>query len=197
MPDYSILDYYVNGTTIVSNELKGVTGANTIEVIIHRLLSQRILIYVHISAIPVIYYKSYRLDMEEDEMQWSIIGKENWKTLPLVSGFETYPSDGYDQTPRCRKENGRVYLSGALRSNTILVSTTGAHHIATLPEGYRPKYNKIFNTYLTIGVPNSTIDTSCRLDILLDGRIRIGKANNSNTGTIFFLSLDSINFEID
>lgn len=199
MPDYSILTYYINESTVPSNELKTLTGgAQTMQVVIHRLVPQRIIISVHLSGLPIIYYKSDRLDKEENTINWSIIGEENWKDLPLASGFTTYTADGYNQTPRYRKENGRVYLSGALQ-NLSAIAPINAQSLsfATLPIGFRPTKNKIMRTYLTVGTNNGTVNTSCRLDIIVNGVMRIHNNMNNIQGNVFFLSLDNISFEID
>lgn len=191
MPDYSILDYYVNGTTIISNELKELTGTNTIEVIIHRLLSQMVLIYVHISAIPIIYYKSYRLDMEEYEMQWSIIGKETWITLPLLNNWKNYSNTTeYFNSIQYRKENNRIYLRGIVQGGET------NSPIVQLPPIYRPQKRKIFTSIFRPTVTGAHIIAQIEVDI--NGSVYIrNNESDKNYSNIAWVCLDSINFEIE
>ena len=191
MPDYSILTYGLDANIVSSNEVNNLIGEEMSTVRIVKMSQMRAQIFIYSTTEPIIYYRPYRSDA--DNIQWTIIGRRNWKGLQLNSLWKTYNKDGYTQFPRCRLEsNNRVYLSGVLQYDLTKQILQGqVLTITNLPIGYRPRTNKIFITHITI---SSKVWAQSRIDVLTNGNINFYMPQ---TGTIYYLSLDQINFETD
>lgn len=113
---------------------------------------------------------------------------EAWKNATLANGWANF-GGGYGKL-QYRKENKRVYLRGLIR-HTSYASTKRI--IMTLPTGYRPSFNLIFNQRTGI-----TTYKSARLDITSSGEVMFENVDNGYTGTnVSWLSLSGINFAID
>lgn len=98
-----------------------------------------------------------------------------WATPSLQSGWANYggarPDAGYTKT-----SSGMIMLKGLIKGGNATSSTV----IFTLPVGYRPAYNMIFQ--------NSTNNAAGRVDVWADGTVRF------QIGSNVWFGLDNINF---
>lgn len=200
MPNYSSLflstdgfmsdDYKDEGRTIRNDEIMSVTGwgYETLEIIKLHNARTHINLYNHQGAMA--FYGTYHTNTG---FKWTTVGKESWHNITLQDSFTLYTDSLYNKAPRYRIENDRVYLSGSLKRTTSH-SAGQWLTIGILPVQYRPKYNMIFYSYITYnGVSINNVNT-VRLDITQEGKVFIIP---SVSGTIGYLSLAGISFELD
>lgn len=203
IPSLSIVRYVTtetnlaNSSVLCTNEVYNITGTqyNLIEIIKHDGSSEIIKIYNRDNGNGKIgYYTAQARSNDNYISNFSFVGRSNWINLTPQNGWEHYSTTNinHPKLSYCR-ENNTVRLRGVVKYP--LNTTSNATIIATLPEGMRPNYTKMFACVLREGTAN---DTFCRVDVNSDGTIKFEpiSGDNAKYTTISWVSLDNISYPL-
>lgn len=100
------------------------------------------------------------------------------------NSWENYSTPAFHATS-FRREGYRVYLRGLIKSGTSGSGATGT--VFTLPVGWRPNSQEIFNQWSNTG--------AARVDVATDGIVKV--VSYATGGTNGFVSLSGISFDWD
>lgn len=113
--------------------------------------------------------------------------------LSYLAGWDDYNTDTSSwQHAKAVRDGDTVTLAGTIRNTTTFTPTNGQELMATIPEGYRPKYNRNGN------IMRSSGRTMYTCDIYTDGRLTNstmvdpgvnGYAGEQAPGKIFHISV--------
>ncbi len=102
-------------------------------------------------------------------------GGGNWQPLPLQAEWKDYDAN-WEAAAYMRDALGFVHLRGLVAGPGVGTWPTGElkGHIATLPDGFRPRRPVLF--------PADFTNAHGRIDVMGDGRVIATSANNQMTG---------------
>lgn len=116
-----------------------------------------------------------------------------WAAEKMVGGWQNYSSQ-YNGFGYTKAHNGEVFLRGLVKRSSTTFNS-GSSVIATLPPGYRPSVDLIFNTTAYRGSTggSNVVNASAMIRVYKDGRIAVRK-DNAEHDSSRWISLANIKF---